>query len=454
MNQNEDNPTSFLGVQPRDILCADKLVELEKVDKSCNQESWCIAWAPDCSYVAWSQGGGIVYLLPWAPDEGQLLKKPTRDQSCENLNDIEEQPFFDNLPRLSQPDGVDEIEGDFEWNQSPGPSNNRQVEAQRFRIDCMDYVWSMTFGSGISRSKNNVTKRRRFSFNSDLILVTGLQGGKIKVWNVYTGNLIMELLDHKKNVHGLSVMCDGTLKLASCSADCTIKCWDLNNDGNMYKTLRFKENVMVFDCKWSPNCKQLAAVGMNKCAYVWNTSNLSQPRKLSGHLHNVVHCDFSPDGALLATASFDTRVILWDPYTGDQIKTLGHMFPSPRPIYAGGANEHYARCVSFSKHGYRIATVADDGFLRVWSLEDSEENPLSIAEIQKPLCCCYSSNGHVISTGNRAGKIEIFRPQPLGVAKLQHLCRMSVRQKIQEPKLVDSLQYPFRLKEYLKYKHL
>jgi hypothetical protein len=104
------------------------------------------------------------------------------------LNDIEEQPFFDNLPRLSQPDGVDEIEGDFEWNQSPGPSNNRQVEAQRFRIDCMDYVWSMTFGSGISRSKNNVTKRRRFSFNSDLILVTGLQGGKIKVWNVYTGN--------------------------------------------------------------------------------------------------------------------------------------------------------------------------------------------------------------------------------------------------------------------------
>lgn len=79
----------------------------------------------------------------------------------------------------------------------------------------------------------------------------------------------MELLDHKSNVHGLSVMCDGSLKLASCSADCTIKFWDLDNDGNMYKTLRFKESVMVFCCKWSPTCNQLAAVGMNKCVSSW-----------------------------------------------------------------------------------------------------------------------------------------------------------------------------------------
>lgn len=79
----------------------------------------------------------------------------------------------------------------------------------------------------------------------------------------------MELLDHRSNVHGLSIMCDGSLKLASCSADCTIKFWDLDNDGNMYKTLRFKENVLVFCCKWSPMCNQLAAVGMNKCVSNW-----------------------------------------------------------------------------------------------------------------------------------------------------------------------------------------
>ena len=47
--------------------------------------------------------------------------------------------------------------------------------------------------------------------------------------------------------------------------DGTIKFWDLNVDGNMYKTLRFADkNILVLDCKWSPNCTQIAAVGTNK----------------------------------------------------------------------------------------------------------------------------------------------------------------------------------------------
>ena len=58
-------------------------------------------------------------------------------------------------------------------------------------------------------------------------------------------------------------------------------------------------------------------------AAVWNTDNLSTCRKLQGHHHDVVACDFSPDSATLATASYDTRVIIWDPYTGDALKELG-----------------------------------------------------------------------------------------------------------------------------------
>lgn len=103
------------------------------------------------------------------------------------MREADDPTFIDsNLPRLSPQEDEDD---DFEWNESPGPSNQPdRVEDHRLdRIDCMDYVWSMAFGSGISRSQYN--HRRRFSFNSDLILATGLQSGKIKVWNVYTGRL-------------------------------------------------------------------------------------------------------------------------------------------------------------------------------------------------------------------------------------------------------------------------
>lgn len=45
-------------------------------------------------------------------------------------------------------------------------------------------------------------------------------------------------------------------------------------------------------------------------------------RKLEGHQSSVVSCDFSPDSALLVTASYDACVIMWDPYTGEQLRTL------------------------------------------------------------------------------------------------------------------------------------
>jgi len=48
-------------------------------------------------------------------------------------------------------------------------------------------------------------------------------------------------------------------------------------------------------------------------------------RKLEGHHNDVVSCEFSPDGALLATASYDTRVIVWDPHTATVLFELGYV---------------------------------------------------------------------------------------------------------------------------------
>jgi WD repeat/SOCS box-containing protein 1 len=33
-------------------------------------------------------------------------------------------------------------------------------------------------------------------------------------------------------------------------------------------------------------------------------------------MNEVVNCEFSSDGALLATASYDTKIFIWNPYTG------------------------------------------------------------------------------------------------------------------------------------------
>ena len=50
---------------------------------------------------------------------------------------------------------------------------------------------------------------------------------------------------------------------------------------------------------------------------VWDFKNYKVLRKLTEHRNHVSACEFSIDGAILATASYDTRVVLWDPYTGE-----------------------------------------------------------------------------------------------------------------------------------------
>jgi WD40 repeat protein len=62
---------------------------------------------------------------------------------------------------------------------------------------------------------------------------------------------------------------------------------------------------------------------------------------------------FSPDGALLATASRDGTARLWDPTTGQHCTTLrGHT-----DLVSG---------VAFSPDGALLATASNDGTARLW----------------------------------------------------------------------------------------
>ncbi|KAI2568222.1 WSB2 isoform 11 [Pan troglodytes] len=51
----------------------------------------------------------------------------------------------------------------------------------------------------------------------------------------------------------------------------------------------------------------LCSAAGEKSVFLWSMRSYTLIRKLEGHQSSVVSCDFSPDSALLVTASYDTN---------------------------------------------------------------------------------------------------------------------------------------------------
>lgn len=70
-------------------------------------------------------------------------------------------------------------------------------EPREHTIDCGDTVWGLAFGSSVPEKQSRCVniEWHRFRFGQDqLLLATGLNNGRIKIWDVYTGEVTFLLI--------------------------------------------------------------------------------------------------------------------------------------------------------------------------------------------------------------------------------------------------------------------
>jgi WD40 repeat protein/serine/threonine protein kinase len=123
------------------------------------------------------------------------------------------------------------------------------------------------------------------------------------------------------------------------------------------------------------------------------TRRIHDARELLGHTDKVVDIEFSPDGTRFATASRDDTVKLWDPVTGELLRTL-----------SGHVDDVHS--VEFSPDGARVLTTSADASVTIWmtetgkQLETIDDYDVSVAR--------FSPDGRSLAIGAVDGSISLW----------------------------------------------
>jgi WD40 repeat protein/serine/threonine protein kinase/DNA-binding SARP family transcriptional activator len=197
-------------------------------------------------------------------------------------------------------------------------------------------------------------------------LATASFDGTAKMWDPVTGEELLTLAGHSGLIYDIAFSPDGT-RLATTSFDGTAKIWDLLLGEELLTLMGHSGPVIGVD--WSPDGAWLATGSEDGTAKVWDLEASAAAATgealvtMEGHLgdiwSDVFGVAFSPDGSLLATASWDETAKVWDAETGRALLTLE------------GHTERLNR-VAFSPDGTRLATVSFDGTAKVWDLLSGE----------------------------------------------------------------------------------
>ncbi|MEG4317512.1 MULTISPECIES: CHAT domain-containing protein [unclassified Microcoleus] len=111
----------------------------------------------------------------------------------------------------------------------------------------------------------------------------------------------------------------------------------------------------VNSISFSPNRKVLATASDDNTVKIWDTSTYKEIKTLIGHIDKVNSVSFSPNGNVLATSSADKTVKLWDTSTYKEIKTLVD-------------ENQEVRGISFSPDGNILAAATYSNNVKLWDI--------------------------------------------------------------------------------------
>ncbi|EKG22613.1 hypothetical protein MPH_00081 [Macrophomina phaseolina MS6] len=255
------------------------------------------------------------------------------------------------------------------------------------------------------------------AFSPDGKLVASASSDKtIRLWDVETGASRGTLEGHSSRVNAVAFSPDSKL-VTSASSDETVRVWDtetgasrsiLNGHSSVVWAVAFSPDArgiarsileghsyFVNAVAFSPDGKLVATASADETVRLWDTELGVLRSTLDGPFHCLSAVVFSPDSKLLASASDSNTVSLWDAETGALLSTLKGPF-------------YWLSAVAFSPGGRLVASASDDKTVRLWDAETGAFRGALEGHSSRVNTVAFSLDGKLVASACSNGTLRLW----------------------------------------------
>ena len=185
-------------------------------------------------------------------------------------------------------------------------------------------------------------------------LLTGGSDGFLRVWDAKTGSERYELRAHGAPVHRLALWPDKD-NVMSAGDDGQVLLWNHHVIADL-PPVRGYDAVAL-----SSTGRVVACAGPEHVVSLWDIENNALWATFPGHTDHITDLEFSRDDTMLASASADRTIRLWDVRKRNQ----------KCPLLT--AHEAEVRCLALSGKSGLLASGGADGQVMVWNAETGQQ---------------------------------------------------------------------------------